>query len=152
MSCCHQLLTVYCCSYDFHGGSFEKDGPLNVHTPIVDCNTGTSARFDIETAVQHYLNSGVPGAKLTLGLATYGRTWTVSNAASAAINSADNVRGSGPAGECTIEPGVLAYYEIAAAAQNVQRDGTKMAAYASYGSDGWVGYDDPVTLGWKVSE
>ena len=70
-------------SYDFHGGSFEGEmnGPLRSQTPIVDCTTrADGSRVDIDTALQEFLNQGVPVYKINLGLATYGRTWSIDSA------------------------------------------------------------------------
>lgn len=126
-------------TYDFHGGSFEPNGPLLCQTPIHVCNGATgNAGWNIDKSVSDYLAAGVPANKINLGLATYGRTWGISGAAPS---------GAGPAGDCTITPGVLAYYEVKSVVSGVTYDDDQMCAKAYYGGGtGWVGYDDQHTM------
>lgn len=61
-------------------------------------------------AVEFYLQNGVPAKKIILGLAAYGRTFTLVDAE---LNGLDSpVSGAGLAGEFTRERGSLAYYEV----------------------------------------
>eukprot|EP00475_Leptophrys_vorax_P026041 TRINITY_DN36495_c0_g1_i2.p1 TRINITY_DN36495_c0_g1~~TRINITY_DN36495_c0_g1_i2.p1 ORF type:complete len:469 (+),score=116.08 TRINITY_DN36495_c0_g1_i2:2-1408(+) len=123
-------------TYDYHGGSFEKGIPTQVHTPVLDCANQT-AHFDITGAVEHYLSQGVPAKKIVMGLATYGRTFRVADA-HARVGATS--LGAGVGGDCTMAPGTLAYYEIERALQNsagsIIEDKTLIAAYATYNSGG----------------
>lgn len=135
-------------SYDFHGGSFEPNGPVFSHTPIRDCSGYFNDGWDIQTAVTTYLKAGVPAEKISLGLGTYGRTWTLGSSDAGLGASAS---GPGPAGPCTLEPGTLAYYEIKESiVGGVTYDGPTLSAFAQYGDNGFVVFDDPETMLGKV--
>jgi GH18 family chitinase len=64
-------------TYDMHG-AFETNGPTNFQAPLYD--TPASPAFGtgltVNDAITHYLNSGYPADKLTLGVPFYGRGWT----------------------------------------------------------------------------
>lgn len=135
-------------AYDFHGGSFEPNGPVFSHTLILDCSGYFNGGWDIQTAVTAYLEAGVPAEMLSLGLGTYGRTWTLASSDAGMGALAD---GPGPAGPCTLEPGTLAYYEIKEnIVSSVTVDGPTLSAFAQYGDNGFVVFDDPETILGKV--
>ncbi|XP_037042150.1 uncharacterized protein LOC119078657 [Bradysia coprophila] len=140
-------------TYDFHGGSFDTGGP-NVNAPIIDCSCPEIE--DIELGLESYLAAGVPSEKINLGMATYGRTFTL-DAAHKKFSDKDTLRnggskGAGKQGVCTLTPGVLAYYEIKDLVPNdkVVIDNTLMSAYARYDSDQWVGFDTKETHNMKM--
>eukprot|EP00475_Leptophrys_vorax_P010120 TRINITY_DN1679_c0_g1_i1.p1 TRINITY_DN1679_c0_g1~~TRINITY_DN1679_c0_g1_i1.p1 ORF type:complete len:488 (-),score=149.58 TRINITY_DN1679_c0_g1_i1:357-1820(-) len=118
-------------TYDYHGGAWETNVPVQVHTPILDCKNNTN--FDITGAVNHYLSQGVPASKINMGLATYGRTFKVGSATDSL--GADSL-GAGVIGACTLEVGLLAYFEIERALNNVfhEEDKQLMAAYGTFKS------------------
>lgn len=62
-------------------------------------------------AVNYWLNQGLPRHKLVIGLATYGRSWTLQSAASGQTYDSP-AKGAGNAGLYTQSAGTLAYYEI----------------------------------------
>lgn len=62
-----------------------------------------------------------------------------------------SANGAGPAGPCTLQPGTLAYYEIVGSiVGSVTFDGPTLSAFAQYGDNGFVVFDDPKTLSDKV--
>lgn len=65
---------------------------------------------------------------------------------------AGRTAGVAPPGECTLEGGVLAWYEIKKLELKPSFDPLGMAAYSTYGPNNeyWVGYDTPETLTKKV--
>lgn len=141
-------------TYDFHGGSFEAGMGPNVNAPIVDCSCPEIE--DIELGLEAYLAAGVPSGKINLGLATYGRTFTLDSAHNA-LSDQDTLRnggseGSGKRGVCTLTPGVLSYYEIKELVSDDQvvLDKTLMSAYARFSSNQWVGYDTKETHNMKM--
>lgn len=70
-------------TYDYYGGKFSSIAKLNA--PMVDCHSRACGKpFDIDAGVSEYLDAGVPPEKLVLGLATYGRTFTLAKAAGSA--------------------------------------------------------------------
>lgn len=50
--------------------------------------------LSIDRAVTMWLNGGLPASKLVMGLATYGRTWTLSDPASHGIGAPATAAGS----------------------------------------------------------
>ena len=60
--------------------------------------------------VRYWLARGTPAHKIMLGVAAYGRTFTLKSTAHYGLGAA--VRGSGKPGDFTSERGFLAYYEV----------------------------------------
>lgn len=89
-------------TYDLHGSWDTVTGP---HTAL-QATDGLS----IDHAVDLYLESGVPPNKLMLGLAAYGRTWTLVNPSNHVLGSPAS--GAGTMGACTQESGFLNSLEI----------------------------------------
>lgn len=56
--------------------------------------------MNIAESINHYLSSGMPPSKLILGLATYGRSWTMTTAGGGLLSPAPN---PGKEGTCTRE-------------------------------------------------
>ncbi|XP_046551772.1 uncharacterized protein LOC124261496 [Haliotis rubra] len=120
-------------TYDLHGSWEDHTGHnLNLHW-----------------AAEYWVKMGAPREKLNIGLALYGRTFTLS--------TADNtlgapVSGPGAAGPYTREKGFISYQEIC---EMEQTGGTivdipeQRVRYITRG-DQWVGYDDKLSLRDKV--
>ena len=128
-------------SYDLHGTWDLSSAPyVNAHANLTE----------IDAALD--LFNGVNSEKLNLGLGAYGRTAKL--ASDACAEPGCEFVAAGQAGECTQEPGVLAYSEII----DLQVSPTiqpNEAAYGTYtsesGGTSWVGYDTPETLQQKVN-
>ncbi len=144
-------------SYDFHGGSFEPVGPIFSQTPVMDCRPNSPSDpddhdmggLDLASAIEDYIQAGVPKYKIVFGLGVYGRTWTLPQGGSASPGSP--AVGSGPVGACTQEAGSLAYYEIMRSVMgNIHYDPSTMSSYAEYVDYGWVAFDDPKAMHQKV--
>jgi hypothetical protein len=124
-------------AYDLHGSWDPVTGP---HTAL-RADDGLS----IEHAVDLYLGAGVPAQKLHLGLAGYGRTWTLANPANHVYGSA--ATGTGVAGTCTQEAGFLSSVEIAnmvATGGQMALDSASQTAYAWKGNQ-FVTFDTLAT-------
>lgn len=67
--------------------------------------------FQQDWAVKNWLAKGTPKEKLILGLATYGRSFTLS---SSDTGMGSPAKGGGSAGSFTKEKGFLSYYEVSA--------------------------------------
>lgn len=94
--------------------------------------------------------SGAPKEKLVIGMATYGRSFTLANPGQNGPNSPAN--GAGRAGPFTGEAGIMAYYEVCQflpGAKTVWDDSSKVP-YAFKG-DQWVGYDDERSIRGKMA-
>ena len=92
---------------------------------------------------------GAPADKLVMGIASYGRGWSLASTANTGVGAAGNPASlpSTP-GKYTAAAGFLSYYEI----ENMLRtggtatfDAERDAMYAVKGSD-WVGYDNAATV------
>lgn len=85
---------------------------------------------------------GAPKDKIVVGMATYGRTFTLANPANNGMNAPTT--GGGKAGEFTREAGFLAFYEVCEMLKNGATyiwDEEQKVPYAVDG-DQWVGFDD----------
>lgn len=90
-------------TYDFHGAWEDVTGP---HTPLYYTDNMT-----INYAINRYLNEGVPANKIVMGLAVYGRAWTLQDS-SATPSYGSKATGEGDAGVCTQTAGFLNILEI----------------------------------------
>jgi chitinase len=61
-------------------------------------------------AAKYWVQLGAPPAKLNIGLALYGRSFTLKNAADHGVGSA--AKGGGKPGTFTQEEGYLSFYEV----------------------------------------
>merc|ERR1719242_913040 len=128
-------------SYDIHG-AFEKttghNSPLFPHTG----DTGDARHLNVEWAVNYLLSLGMPPAKVTLGIPTYGRSFTLDNPNSHSVGA--SAGRAGPAGQYSGEKGFISYYEICEKLQNGGQSYSIPSQHAKYmvaGSE-WIGYDD----------
>jgi chitinase len=94
---------------------------------------------ELDDAVNMYLKAGAAPNKLVLGLATYGRGYTLSTASC----STPGCGFSGPstAGACTGAAGILSYREIQGMQANIVFDAASSSAYAVRGNQ-WIGFDN----------
>lgn len=93
---------------------------------------------------------GTPKSKIIVGLATYGRSFTLANPSQNGMNAATS--GGGKAGEYTREAGFLAYYEVCDMLKqgaSYYWDDEQAVPYAVHG-DQWVGFDDELSIRNKV--
>ena len=66
------------------------------------------------TAVEYYLDGGIPSEQLVLGIGLYGRSWTLADANVHGVGASSV--GAGLARTYTREDGYAAYYEVCARA------------------------------------
>lgn len=125
-------------TYDLHG-SWEP-------------NTGHHAAFtaddelNIEWAVNNWLNKGAPANKLVLGMATYGRSFTLESSSNFAIGAP--AAGAGTPGDFTKEKGFISYYEVLDLIKSGAKqhwDSTQQVPYIHKGKQ-WIGYDNKKSL------
>uniref|UniRef100_UPI00398F3E29 acidic mammalian chitinase-like isoform X2 n=1 Tax=Pristiophorus japonicus TaxID=55135 RepID=UPI00398F3E29 len=127
-------------TYDFHG-SWENvtghNSPLNRGSN----DQGIFIYFNVDYAIKYWKDNGIPAEKLIVGFATYGRSFTLS---SAATGVGAPVSGPGQAGQLTREAGFLAYYEICTfmktATTLLIED--QQVPYA-FKDNQWIGFDNP---------
>lgn len=135
-------------SYDLHG-SWEE---TTAHHTDTDPNKDSSG-LSVYNSIDYWIKKGADPKKIVLGLATYGRTWQLSNPCNWQLGSKTKKIG-GAKGKYTGERGLLAYYEICK--MNFQnRVCTKSSSvHAPYGTDGrdFVAYDDEESIAHKVAQ
>lgn len=136
-------------SYDFHGKWESKTG----HNAPLFASAGESEwrkQLSMDFGVKLWERMGAPKSKLVVGLATYGRSFTLANQAQNGMNAATS--GGGKAGEFTRESGFLAFYEICDMLKQGATyywDEEQAVPYAVHG-DQWVGFDDELSIRNKV--
>lgn len=93
---------------------------------------------------------GAPKDKIVVGMATYGRSFTLANTEDNGMNAAS--AGGGKAGEFTREAGFLSFYEVC----DILKEGAvyywddeQKVPYAVHG-DLWVGFDDERSIREKM--
>nr|KAI8754759.1 chitotriosidase-1-like [Biomphalaria glabrata] len=136
-------------SYDFHG-SWESvtghNSPLYSRTG----ETGPAINYNTDFAAKYWVELGTPKAKLNIGLATYGRTFILSDERRNSVG--DPASGPGAAGAFTSELGFLAFYEICpliSAGAVVRNISDQQVPYLTFNLL-WAGYDDVASLRNKV--
>lgn len=81
-------------TYDYHG-SWENTAGHN--TPLfkrID-ETLDQQMLNVEYTINYYLSLGFPSSKINIGLANYGRSYTLSNSLQNSLNSPISGPGSG---------------------------------------------------------
>lgn len=136
-------------SYDFHGKWESKTG----HNAPLFASAGESEwrkQLSMDFGVKLWERMGAPKSKLVVGLATYGRSFTLSSLTQHGMNAPTS--GGGKAGEFTRESGFLAFYEICDMLKQGATyywDEEQAVPYAVHG-DQWVGFDDELSIRNKV--
>lgn len=136
-------------SYDFHGKWESKTG----HNAPLFASSGESEwrkQLSMDFGVKLWERMGAPKSKLVVGLATYGRSFTLASASQHGMNAPSS--GGGKAGEFTRESGFLAFYEICDMLKqgaSYYWDEEQAVPYAVHG-DQWVGFDDELSIRNKV--
>ncbi|XP_033739243.1 LOW QUALITY PROTEIN: uncharacterized protein LOC117326594 [Pecten maximus] len=128
-------------SYDFHGSWEGTTGHTSPLYPRSD-EQGDQKLLNQEAAVHYWISLGAPPDKIVMGMALYGRTFTLANTGNVGLGAPTT--GPGNQGPYTEEPGTLAYYEVC---KNLEKGWTRVwndehkVPYAFSGNQ-WVGYDD----------
>lgn len=138
-------------TYDFHGGSWEKStGHNSPLFPRAD-EKGDQRRLNIDFAAHYWVSLGANKEQLNIGLATYGRGYTLVNSANHGMGAP--ATGPNPAGPYTREAGYLSYYEICdmmSKGGHTYRDSEQLVPYYVNGKT-WIGYDDEQSISTKVT-
>lgn len=114
----------------------------------------------------YWINRGVSGWKIVVGIPTFARTWKLTVDSPISGVPPITVDGPGAAGPQTQTPGLLSYTEVClrqneTAVDHLRYVNDPMKKYGSYGfqmyndqtgADGiWVGYESPDTAGNKAA-
>ncbi|RWS01579.1 Sar s 18 allergen (chitinase-like protein) [Dinothrombium tinctorium] len=136
-------------SYDFHGKWESKTGH---NAPLYALSTESEWRkqLSMESGVKLWEKLGAPKDKIVVGMATYGRSFTLANVNNNGMNAP--TAGGGKAGEYTRESGFLSFYEICDLLKEGATyfwDDEQKVPYAVHG-DLWVGFDDERSIRIKM--
>ncbi|KAG4034414.1 hypothetical protein MFRU_003g03790 [Monilinia fructicola] len=145
----------------FNFMSYDLHGPWEANNPALGAFVRPQTSIpDITSAISPLWFAGIDPSKLNLGLAAYGRGYTLSNPACHEINcpySAPSLPGP-----CSTAPGILSMREIevliqrealratwvGATAAGAGATGVKQIVYG--GGRQWMGFDDEETWGVKT--
>ena len=130
-------------AYDLHG-SWETT--VGAHTALFSSN-GQRDTLTVSHALKVWEGKGAPASKLIVGIATYGRGWTLNDESQHDMGA--KAHGASTAGRFTREMGFLSYYEIRTmlnqshAVETFDYETETMYAHAG---NQWVGFDNPTTV------
>ncbi|XP_013378006.1 PREDICTED: chitotriosidase-1 isoform X4 [Chinchilla lanigera] len=123
-------------AYDLHS-SWEKVTGHNSPLYKRQGESGAAAEYNVDAAVQLWLQKGAPASKLVLGMPTYGRSFTLASSSDTRVGAP--ATGPGAPGPFTKEGGFLAYYEVCSWKKLRIED--QKVPYAVRDNQ-WVGFDD----------
>ncbi|XP_033099829.1 probable chitinase 10 isoform X2 [Anneissia japonica] len=132
-------------SYDLHG-SWES---LAGHHSALYATSNQDQTLTVSYAASFWTNGGAPNNKLMIGIATYGRTFTLSTSES---GIGAPVIGAGKAAPYTESAGLMSYYEICDMLHvggSIIHDEDIQSPYA-YSGNQWVSYDDRESIAIKT--
>ncbi|XP_068620004.1 chitinase-like protein EN03 [Battus philenor] len=143
----------------------EADYTAPIYTP-----QKRNELLNANAAVNYFTEAGAPPFKIVLGIATYGRTWSLDSDSEIAGVPPIHTNGPGEAGPYTKTEGLLSYPEVCAKLINpnhqkgmrphlrkVTDTSKRFGTYAfrlpdDNGEGGcWVSYEDPDTAGQKAA-
>lgn len=136
-------------TYDLHG-SWERVTGHHSAMYAGHWEKGLQRHLNVDWIINYWLKLGVPKSKLTLGVPTYGRCFTLQSAFRTGVN-VPTISAS-KAGKATAQGGFLAYYEMC---EMLQKGAVKKyiaeqkVSYLVLG-DQWCGFDDTESLKTKV--
>jgi len=131
-------------SYDLHGTWESETGH---HSPLYPdpSEIGDELHLNVDWVTAYMVSQGMPKDKLVLGIPTYGRSFTLTDASNHGLGAPAT---KGVKGRYTGEAGFLSYYEICdmikAGAQVYDIEG-QHAKYLVHNNQ-WVGYENVDTV------
>ncbi|XP_057303738.1 chitinase-3-like protein 1 [Hydractinia symbiolongicarpus] len=133
-------------SYDLHGSWESSTGH---HTDASE--TRPTSQHSVYNSVNHWLSSGMDPSKLILGLASYGRGWSLRDGCRE-WDLGTRGKGGNTPGNSTMASGFLAYYEICDMKFQNRICTSSSSVNAPYGSDGnnFIGYEDEESIAYKI--
>jgi chitinase len=129
-------------TYDFHGGWEQVTGE---NSPLYS-PPGDKTNWNTDYAMKYWAKKGMPKNKLLVGIAAYGRGWTLSNPSNNGIGAPGS---PAPGLPLTNTQGFAAYYEICNLGGTRHWDDNQKVPYIVKDSL-WYGYDDVQSVGIKM--
>ncbi|CAI7624461.1 unnamed protein product [Penicillium pancosmium] len=143
----HAVDTFNLMAYDLHG-RWDRDDPIG---PYVYAHTNLT---EIDDALDLFWRNDIDPSKISLGLAFYGRTYTLKTPLCSEPGC--EWTDPGPQGGCTGTAGILSYKEIKEKIVNADLspvyDEEAGVYYLMYGDGGgyWVSFDDAISFRAKI--
>ena len=139
-------------TYDLHGQWEMKTGAASGLYPPANYEPGSIDEYYTgDYAIQYWISHGMPRNKIVMGLAAYGRGWTLeSNTPNQGLGS-KAIKGCNPMKD-TQQEGVLNYIEALTVLQSggvAKFDAPTTTMYVQKG-DQWYSYEDPNSIVYKV--
>lgn len=139
-------------TYDLHGQWETKTGAASGLYPPTDYEPGSLDEYYTgDYAIQYWIDHGMPRNKIVMGLAAYGRGWTLESSTPGQGLGAPAIRGCDPMKD-TQQEGVLNYIEALTVINSggvTQFDPATTTMYVQKG-DQWYSYEDPDSIVYKV--
>lgn len=140
-------------TYDLHGQWESKTGASSGLYPPQNYEPGSIDEYYTgDYAIQYWISHGMPRDKIVMGLAAYGRGWTLESSAPGQGLGAPAIRGCDPMKD-TQQEGVLNYIEALTVLNSggvSAFDPTTTTMYVQKG-DQWYSYEDPNSIVYKVN-
>jgi len=131
--------------YDFHGSWEAK---TNFHSALfnasADPSSGDARYYNVNDAMQAFLDRGVPAAKLNLGMASYGRGW------SSVATTNHGLYQGGNTASGSLEPGIESYRVLKTLGWPQYVDSESHARWIYTAGTFWS-FDDPATIADKMA-
>nr|XP_022917656.1 probable chitinase 10 isoform X3 [Onthophagus taurus] len=126
-------------TYDYHGSWEKETGHVS---PLYEVSGDRYPQYNTNYTINYLVQLGAPREKLLLGIPFYGQSFTLSQQHRNQLHSPSI--GPGEPGDCTNQPGMLAFYEICSKIRNDRwiTISDRMSGTYAYKVDQWVGYDD----------
>ncbi|CAF0752708.1 unnamed protein product [Rotaria sordida] len=141
---CNSLDYVSVMTYDYHG---KWDSVTGINSPLYRSHTEVENHEEwknTNSSIYYWINQGCAASKINLGLALYGRSFTLASTQNTSIG-ASIVDGGGEPGPYTKEEGILAYFEICQKLRahnwTTEWDEGSQSQFAYSDTGQWVGYD-----------
>ena len=138
--------------YDFHG-TWETS--TNHASPLFDDkqDPDSSENFYIDYTIRSYLQAGVPGEKLVLGIPTYARGWTGVPSTDHGLYQSSTGPAPFPPADYLQTPGVITYLTLTGLTGYTRHFDYRRIAVWLYDPDTQTfwSYDDPLTVWLKTA-
>ncbi|CAK9304346.1 unnamed protein product [Gordionus sp. m RMFG-2023] len=128
-------------SYDFHG---SWGNTVNHNSPL-----RSNDMLSLEYALNYYILNGASVDKINIGLAFYGRSFTLKDPNQTSPGSPSVKKPAPLAGNITSESGYLAYFEIKDLNWTEKWDDFAKVPYTFKGRD-WISYDNLRSYSYKI--
>ncbi|CAH1110937.1 unnamed protein product [Psylliodes chrysocephalus] len=139
-------------TYDYHGAFDDFVGHVApLHASPLDYQHGRNSTYVAATAVDYWIYKNADPSKINMGLATYGRTFTLEDKTNNQLYAP--VLGPGPAGPYSGLKGSLGYNEICehySGSDSVYYWDDDQKVPHRVVDDTWIGFEDERSIGYKV--